>query len=154
MGDISLYTEIINEGLNPQLFAWIKGFCCKDLFSCNIGVRITKLVPGKAYVELVTENYHANLAGSLHGGVTATLADLSMGIACFTTGFVAAATNMNMSYLAAGEIGQKITAVGHVVRAGKKVIFTETIIENEYNLIIAKASGLYTVVSPIPVNPI
>lgn len=150
MADKTDYIEIINEGVDPRIFAWITDFCRKDLFSHDIGVMMTKLAPGKTYSELATKNYHANLAGSLHGGVTATLADLSMGIACFTTGFVVVTTNLNISYMDAGKIGEKIKAVGHVIRAGKSVLFTETTIEDEQGLLIAKGSGIFSVISRIP----
>lgn len=139
------FLEPINEGLDPKFFAQVVDHCRKNLFANYTGIRMTRLAPGKAYTELYPETLHSNLAGYLHGGVTATLLDVSMGIACITTGVVAVTTDMNISYLAAGEIGQKITAAGQVIRSGKTVIFTESCLENQQGKLIAKASATFLV---------
>ncbi|MHB8125069.1 MAG: PaaI family thioesterase [Desulfitobacteriaceae bacterium] len=139
------FLEPINEGLDPKFFTQVVDYCSKNLFTHHTGIRMTRLAPGKAYAEIDSETFHSNLAGYLHGGVTATLLDVSMGIACITTGVVAVTANMNISYLAAGEIGQKITAVGQIIRSGKTVMFTESYLENEQRIIIAKASAAFLV---------
>jgi uncharacterized protein (TIGR00369 family) len=141
------FIEPINEGLDPKVFARILDFCRADLFSNHVGNSLTKLTPGKAYTILDPEALHSNMSGFLHGGVTATLADYGMGIACFTKGFVVVTTNFNISYLAVGEIGQKITTVGQVIRSGKKAMFTEAIMKNQQGKVVAKANGIYSIVS-------
>jgi uncharacterized domain 1 len=143
------FLEPINEGLDPKIFARIIKFCSADFFTRNIGIRMIKLELGKTYAKLDPEALHSNMSGFLHGGVTATLADLSMKIACFTTGFVVVTTNINISYLTVGEIGRKITAVGQVIHFDKNLMYTESHIKNQKGKVVAKANGIFSVVSPI-----
>jgi acyl-CoA thioesterase len=141
------FLEPVNDGLDPKIFTQIIDFCRADYFSHCMGIRMTRLAPGKTYAELDPEALHSNMSGFLHGGVTVTLADLSMGIACFTTGFVVVTSNINISYLTVGEIGQKITAVGQVLHSEKNTMFAESHIKNRQGKVVAKATGIFSIVS-------
>jgi acyl-CoA thioesterase len=149
MDNESDFLEPINEGLDPKIFTRIIEFCRSDFFTLDIGIRLTKLTPGKTYVKLDSEAFHSNISGFLHGGVSATLADLNMRTACFTTGFLVVTTNINISYFTVGEIGRKIIAVGEVIHSGKNVMFAESHVKNQQGKVVAKATGIFSVVSPI-----
>jgi len=101
--------------------------------------------PGKLIAEMVVEEHNSNMAGTLHGGATATLVDVCMGMACFTKGSIVVSCNINVSYLTAGKVGDKIIAVGQVIRAGKTACFTEASLEDEKGKIIAKGTGTFFV---------
>ena len=46
-----------------------------------LGFHLIHVEPGEAVVELEARDHHYNPMGTLHGGVLATIADTSMGIA-------------------------------------------------------------------------
>ena len=88
---------------------------------------------------------HQQQFGRIHGGVIATLADITAGFAAYTltpedahvvTG------EIKISYLRPG-IGQKLTSIGRVLKPGKSISFCEAEVwsheENE-KVLIAKAT--------------
>jgi uncharacterized protein (TIGR00369 family) len=50
-----------------------------------LGMRAVAFDEGIAVLELEASGRHANPMGTLHGGVLCDLADLAMGVACFST---------------------------------------------------------------------
>jgi uncharacterized protein (TIGR00369 family) len=50
-----------------------------------LGMRAVAFDEGKAALELEADGRHANPMGTLHGGVLCDLADLAMGVACYST---------------------------------------------------------------------
>lgn len=132
-----------NLGLNPDIFAKILEFYQDNHYAHLTGIKIIGLAPGKSIAELVVEKHNSNMLGTLNGGATAALADISMGMACFTKGIFAISGNINVSFLAAGKPGDKIIAVGQVIRAGKTAYFAETSLEDESGRIIARGTGTF-----------
>ncbi|HWQ89669.1 MAG TPA: PaaI family thioesterase [Desulfitobacteriaceae bacterium] len=136
-------SEIENLGLDPEIYSRILGFYEDNYFGNYIGTRLMGLGPGKAVIRLTAENYKTNTYCTLHGGAVATLADISMGLACITKGIIPMTGNINISFLAAGEAGNEITAVGNVNKTGKKVFFAETSITDENGKLIATGTGTF-----------
>ncbi len=50
-----------------------------------LGIRAVAFDEGIAVLELEADGRHANPMGTLHGGVLCDLADLAMGVACYST---------------------------------------------------------------------
>jgi uncharacterized protein (TIGR00369 family) len=50
-----------------------------------LGLRLTRVEPGRVVIELEASARHANPMGTLHGGVICDLADLAMGASMATT---------------------------------------------------------------------
>ncbi|MDD2234290.1 MAG: PaaI family thioesterase [Desulfitobacteriaceae bacterium] len=145
MSEIQKETETgtVNLGLNPKDFSRILDYYQVNHFGHFTGVKIEGLGPGKAITQLIVEKHNTNAYGILHGGVVATLADISMALACITAGIMPITGNMNISFLSTGKAGNKVTAVGKVIKPGKTTFFTETTIEDEYGGIIAKGTGTF-----------
>ncbi|GEM_PF-356243 len=135
--------EIENLGLDPEIYSRILGLYEKNYFGNYIGSRLMSLGSGKAVIRLTAENSKTDTYDTLHGGAVATLADISMGLACITKGIVAVTGNINISFLAAGEAGNEITAVGKVNKTSKKVFFAETSITDENGKLIATGTGTF-----------
>jgi uncharacterized protein (TIGR00369 family) len=120
-------------------------------FMNHLGFKATSIQAGiiEGYLEI--EEHHKQQIGFLHGGVTATLADLTAGFACFTLvqkGQSVVTAEMKISYLNPG-IGSKAFCKGYVLKAGQKLYFAEAEIFTENNGVltfIAKASGTYAVI--------
>lgn len=141
--EINFETE--NLGLDPYIFTKILELYQNNSYAHLTGIKIVALGPGKLIAEMVVEKHNSNMAGTLHGGATATLVDVCMGMACFTKGSIVVSGNINVSYLAAGKAGDKIIAVGQVIRAGKTAFFAEACLEDEKGKIIATGTGTFFV---------
>lgn len=120
---IDLKTE--NMGLDPDIFIKILKLYQDNTYAHLTGIKIVAMGPGKLVAEMVVEKHNSNMAGTLHGGATATLIDVCMGMACFTKGSIVVSGSINVLYLAAGKVGDKIIAVGQVIKAGKTAFFAE-----------------------------
>lgn len=112
-----------------------------------IGLRVTKLEPGRAELELDVTPELMNFVGRLHGGVVASLVDMGGTLAgycqagsdetrsavtlSFTVGFTGTATS------------GKVRAVG-LKRGGGRKIYNSTVdVFDENNTLIATGQGTY-----------
>ena len=92
-----------------------------------IGARITEVRPGHVEIELP---YRAELCqqhGFFHAGITSTIGDSAGGYAAFSL-FPADASVLTIEYkvnLVAPAHGEKLVAVGRVVRPGRTVTLSE-----------------------------
>ncbi len=96
-------------------------------FMQYIGFKATQIEAGKISGELILEEHHLQQSKFLHGGVTATLADLVGGFASFTLvkdNQTVVTSDLKISYLNPG-IGQKVLAKGWVIKAGNTLHFAE-----------------------------
>ncbi|GAA4012231.1 hypothetical protein GCM10022408_26110 [Hymenobacter fastidiosus] len=116
-------------------------------FMHHIGAEFTRIESGRVEAELTLEQKHQQNLGFAHGGLVATMADLVAGFAAVTlvpegTGVVT--VELKTSYLHPG-IGQKLRAVGWVLKAGRRLFFCESEVWCDDKLI-AKASATMAVV--------
>ncbi len=93
----------------------------------HIRCELTVIEPG--YVEAVIEldTIHQQQIGLVHGGVTATIADVAAGFAGFTLvgeDEHTVTAEIKISYFRKG-LGQRLRAVGRVVKAGTSMHFCE-----------------------------
>lgn len=96
-------------------------------FMQYIGFKATQIEAGKISGELILEEHHLQQSKFLHGGVTATLADLVAGFASFTLvnfNQTVVTSDLKIAYLNPG-IGQKVLAKGWVIKAGNTLHFAE-----------------------------
>jgi uncharacterized protein (TIGR00369 family) len=96
-------------------------------FMQYIGFKATQIEAGKISGELILEEHHLQQSKFLHGGVTATLADLVAGFASFTlvnSNQTVVTSDLKIAYLNPG-IGQKVLAKGWVIKAGNTLHFAE-----------------------------
>lgn len=121
-------------------------------FSQFVGFDITDIRPGYIEAHLVLKPEHLQQMGFVHGGVTATMADVVSGFAAFTLvkrGQGVVTADLRVSYLNPG-IGSIVYAKGYVIKAGTKLHFCEAelwmINENKQRIDIAKSSSTMVVV--------
>lgn len=126
---------------NPDFKNTILNKLNKQYFMHHIGFQMTKIEAGEVWGSLEIKEEHLQQNGFLHGGVTATVADLVMGFAAFSLAEKHQGTvtsDLKIAYLRPG-IGNKIIAKGYVIKAGNLLYFCEADIicihENEEILI-------------------
>lgn len=91
-----------------------------------MGFDLTEIEAGKIVGEMQLEQKHLQQYGFVHGGVTATILDITMGFAAYTlmpVGKGVVTANISVDYLNPGD-GEKIIAVGEVEKPGGKMVFT------------------------------
>lgn len=138
--------------LNPNYRELIVEKLLGQRFMHYIGFQLDRIEPGLVTAGMVIEEHILQQTNFVHGGATATLADLVMGFAAYTLVAeeqVVLTADLKVSYLNPGQ-GDKITAKGFVIKAGRKMIFCEGEIYCEKNgvlTMIAKASAIMSVLN-------
>ncbi len=115
-----------------------------------IGADLTLISSGRVEAKLALQQQHQQQRGFAHGGLVATLADLVAGFAGVTLipdnyGLVTA--DLRVSYLHPG-VGQRLRAIGWVLKAGRRLHFCEAEVWCDDRLI-AKASATMAVIEPV-----
>ena len=114
-----------------------------------IGADLTVITPGRVEAELTMGTQHLQQRGFAHGGLTATMADLVAGFAAVTLvpdNFGVVTSDLKISYFNPG-IGQKMKAIGWVLKAGRRLHFCEAEVWCD-DVLIAKASATMAVLEP------
>ena len=137
---------------NPEFRQTILGHLERQEFMKHIGCRLTIIEPGhvEAVIDLAKE--HQQQIGLVHGGVTATIADVAAGFAGFTLvgpNEHTVTAEIKVSYLRKGR-GSRLRAVGRVIKAGTTFHFCEAEVysqdENGVETLIAKATTTMAVI--------
>jgi uncharacterized protein (TIGR00369 family) len=102
-------------------------------FADTIGISSEHAENGEASAELTAEPRHLNPAGTVHGGVMATLVDATMGAAVRSAtgdGEVAATIQLTIAYLRPGREGLLVTTA-RVGKQGEHVLVCEAEVQQE-----------------------
>jgi len=134
---------------SDSLEARIRRKLTRQHFMHHIGANLTRIEEGRVEAELMLQQQHQQHSGFAHGGLVASLADLAAGFAAVTlvpegTGVVT--VELKTSYLHPG-VGQRLRAVGWVLKAGRRLHFCEAEVWCD-SLLIAKATATMAVVEP------
>lgn len=100
-------------------------------------------------VEMPVSDYKLNPQGTLHGGVTAFMMDISMGHLLNQHVGPGATLDMNIQYLKAARTG-KVVAVGSFIRKGRQICFLRSELTHEDGSLIASATSTWKVLDSAP----
>ena len=112
-------------------------------FPLMVGMSLTAIEPGRARMEMTVDERYANPMGTLHGGVSCTLADSAMGLAYASTlgeGESFTTLELKINFLRPVWSG-RLVAEGIVVQRGKTVGLAECSVSDEKGRLIARASS-------------
>jgi len=140
--------------LNPDFRETILAHLERQEFMKHIGCRLTVIEPGYVEAEIDLDVIHQQQIGLVHGGVTATIADVAAGFAGFTLVGPAQHTvtaELKISYFAKGR-GRRLRAVGRVVKPGRSLHFCEADVychdDDDRAVLIARATTTMAVITP------
>jgi uncharacterized protein (TIGR00369 family) len=102
-----------------------------DGFAGWIGVTGEHAADGAAGLELETQEHHLNPAGTVHGGVLATLVDTAMGLAVRSADVDTPATSqLSIAYLRPAAAG-RLVASARVRKEGKHLLVCDAEVEQD-----------------------
>jgi uncharacterized protein (TIGR00369 family) len=104
-----------------------------DGFAERLGARAELADDGSARLAFTAQDEHLNQAGTLHGGVLATLVDTAMGAAVRSAageGDVPATSQLTVTYLRPGRRGH-LTVTARVRTRGEHLTVTEADVEQD-----------------------
>ncbi|MBO9477052.1 hydroxyphenylacetyl-CoA thioesterase PaaI [Shimia sp. R11_0] len=112
-----------------------------DHVSQNLGFEIINVEEGQAALRMVVREAHCNGHGICHGGITFTLADSAFAFACNSRNQATVAQHNSITYLAAAQMGDVLTAVAQeVCLSGRSGIY-DVRVSNQENVAIAVFRG-------------
>ncbi len=118
-----------------------------------LGFRLTEWKQGFARLEMQVRPDHRNTVGFLHGGVIASLLDISGAVAGsygIADEYVSITINQNCTYMAPHR-SDLVIAEGELVRTTTSMFFAQSkLMDPERNLLCATATGTY---KPMPREP-
>ncbi|MFC2188193.1 PaaI family thioesterase [Peijinzhouia sedimentorum] len=129
----------------------IIGFLEKQHFMKLMKFRLDKIEYGLVEGRLDLEQIHTQQHGMVHGGVTATVADIVAGFAAYTMAEDyqnIVTVELKISYLNPG-MGKQLHAIGTVLKRGSKLYFCESevySIEGDSTILIAKATATMAII--------
>ena len=116
-----------------------------DGFAGSLGVRSTDAMDGEARLEMDADA-HLNPAGTVHGGVLATLLDTAMGRAVRSTrDDVPATSQLTVTFLRPGRPG-RLVVTGRVGKEGQYLVVCDGDIERDGQAV-ASAVATFAIVT-------
>ena len=113
-----------------------------DSDSKGLGMQIDHLAPGEATLSMTVSEDMLNGHRITHGGFLFTLADSPFAFACNSYNQITVAQQNQITYMAPGRIGERVTAVAvEVSRTGRSGIYDVTV-TGEDGRILALMRGL------------
>ena len=114
-------------------------------FSKHIGAKVQEVEPGRSVIHIDVEDIHLNGAGTLHGGVYASLIDNAMGLSVLALVGVRTATiEMNVHFLGAVSEG-RITCQSQVVHRTRRTATAEAKVHDSSANLVAMGTGAFRV---------
>jgi uncharacterized protein (TIGR00369 family) len=114
-------------------------------FSRHIGAKVEKVEPGRSVISIEVEGVHLNGAGTLHGGVYASLIDNAMGLSVLALVGVRTATiQMNVHFLGAVS-GGRITCESEVLHRTRRTATAEAKVRDAERNLVALGTGAFRV---------
>jgi uncharacterized protein (TIGR00369 family) len=114
-------------------------------FSRHIGAKVEEVEPGRSVITIDVEDIHLNGAGTLHGGVYASLIDTAMGLSVLALVGVRTATiEMNVHFLGAVSEG-RITCHSEVMHRTRRTATAEAKVHDSEGNLVAMGTGAFRV---------
>lgn len=139
--------------MNKELYNYINESYFKQtkipIFEHFLKPELIKLEEGYAEVTMKVREDELNLHGIIHGGILASLADLTMGTACLSFYKSIVTTEMSLSFIRSVSEGSIITAKATVDNNGNNLMRTTCNIYNEEGKLLLKAIATFFILGPL-----
>ena len=130
---------------DKQLDQLARYFNDEVTFSRHIGAKVKEVEPGRSAITIDVKDIHLNGAGTLHGGVYASLIDTAMGLSVLALVGVRTATiEMNVHFLGTVSDG-RITCHSEVVHRTRRTATAEAKVRDSEGNLVAMGTGAFRV---------
>ena len=138
--------------MDPRVRAAIEAAVVQEPFARSMGIELRKLDDGYSLVEMVYDpSRQNNIYGRAHGGAVFGLIDEAFETAGQTDGTVAVAMNVNVTYIASPEPGDRLHAEARRVAQTKRTANYDIKVTDSSGRLIAVCQALaYRTGKPIP----
>lgn len=120
-------------------------------FHASLGIRLHALRDDGVVLRMQAGPEHANLHGTVHGGVLATLADTAAGVAIRAVlpdpGAPHATVTLDVQYLAPAGPGT-LSGVGRVEKLGRRIAFADATVLDADGVVVARAQATVAIAPP------
>ena len=114
-------------------------------FSKHIGAKVERVEPGRSTISIDVEEVHLNGAGTLHGGVYASLIDNAMGLSVAAlVGLRTATIGLDVHFLGAVREG-RITCSAEVVHRTRRIATVEAKVRDGDQNLVAMGTGTFRI---------
>jgi len=114
----------------------------KEPFARKMGLRLLKVEPGYAMVEMEPQEDSRNIFGMTHGGAIFALIDEAFEVSCNTYGTVAVALNVAVTYHRAPDRKSKLRAESREIHRSAKTGTYDIKVMDEQGVLIASCTAL------------
>ncbi len=114
----------------------------EDPYAQFLGMTLDEVSPGYARLSMEIKPHMLNFHGSANGGVIFSLADAAFAVASNSHGQTAVGLNMNMTYMAPGMTGDRLTAIATEEKKSAKIGLYRIEVLNQREDLIALAEGI------------
>lgn len=114
----------------------------------EIGIQREEWGNGSSSVSVEITAKHCNKGGVAHGGLYTMMLDMALGgslVSILPKAEWCATTSLNVSFISAARPGEKIIAVGNVVKRGQNVAHLKGEITTESGRVVATATGTWAI---------
>ena len=118
----------------------------KNTFDKKMGIKPVSCKRGYCKVKLDIKPHHLNHGGIVHGGVLATLCDISLAGAVATVmkkDQWCVTIHLSVEYMNYAVLGDRLYAYGKIAKVGKTLAFVDGFIEKRDKTKVAKAHGIW-----------
>ncbi len=109
--------------------------------SSFLDMRLVEFTPGYAKVSMPVKKEYLNFNGYIFGGIIMSLVDQAFAYATNSMNFPSVASQINIHFLAAPEIGNELIGECRVLRSGRRAAVSEMTVSGKDGKLIAKATG-------------
>ena len=114
-------------------------------FSRHIGAKVEEVEPGRSVINIDVKDIHLNGAGTLHGGVYASLIDNAMGLAVAAlVGLRTATIGLDVHFLGAVREG-RIVCSAEVVHRTRRIATVEAKVRDGEGNLVALGTGTFRI---------
>jgi acyl-CoA thioesterase len=114
----------------------------EEPFARKLGLKLVKLEPGYAMVEMAPQEELANIFGMTHGAAIFSLIDEAFEVSCNSHGTVAVALSVTVTYHRAPDRKSRLRAESREIHRSAKTGTYEIKVTDEHNILIASCTAL------------
>jgi acyl-CoA thioesterase len=119
----------------------VAGMMAQDAFSRWLGIEIVAVAPDTSTVRMTVRPEMVNGFGVAHGGIVYSLADSALAFASNTHGKVTVAIDNAISYPAAVNVGDELTATATMMSSSRRLSFLNVSVVNQAGETVATFKG-------------